>query len=418
MTAFQDSLKKYAKLIVHTGLNLQKGQPLIINNASTKGVPLHAAPLVREVTREAYESGAPYVEVLWNDEELIRLRAQYAPEGTFAEYSDWQIQALTHNIEKGGAMLTIRSNNPDLLNDLDSERVGVMQKTHLEKFNPVSMAVTGNKLNWLVVAAASPVWAMRVFPDLPAKKAEAKLWEAIFQITRVDQPDPVAAWEQHVRNLLKRGNYLTEKQYTALHYRAPGTDLKVGLPRGHRWISAREKAQNGIEFIANLPTEEVFTLPHRMQTEGTVKASMPLSYGGTLIENFSMTFEQGRVVRASASKGEAILNKIIGTDEGAGRLGEAALVPMNSPIASRGHLFYDALIDENASCHLAIGRAYRINLDGAQDLSDDEFRHKGGNTSLTHVDFMVGSNEMDIDGLREDGSTEPVFRKGKWAFEV
>ncbi len=373
---------------------------------------------MREVTREAYESGAPYVEVLWNDEELIRLRAQYAPEGTFAEYSDWQIEALTRNIEKGGAMLTIRSNNPDLLNDLDPERVGVMQKTHLEKFNPVSTAVTGNKLNWLVVAAAAPVWAMRVFPDLPAKKAEAKLWEAIFQITRVDQPDPVAAWEQHVRNLLKRGKYLTEKQYTALHYSAPGTDLKVGLPRGHRWISAREKAQNGIEFIANLPTEEVFTLPHRMQTEGTVKASMPLSYGGTLIEDFSMTFEQGRVVRASASKGEAILKKIIGTDEGAGRLGEAALVPMNSPIASRGHLFYDALIDENASCHLAIGRAYRINLDGAQELSDDEFMQKGGNTSLVHVDFMVGSNEMDIDGLREDGSTEPVFRKGNWAFDV
>ena len=244
------------------------------------------------------------------------------------------------------------------------------------------------------------------------------MWEAIFQITRVDQPDPVAAWEEHVRNLHKRGKYLTRKQYTALKYSAPGTDLKVGLPPGHNWLSAREKAQNGIEFIANLPTEEVFTLPHRMQTEGTVKASMPLSYGGTLIDDFSLTFEQGRVVHASAGKGEAILKKIIETDEGAGRLGEAALVPINSPIARRGHLFYDALIDENASCHLAIGRAYRINLEGSQDLSDEEFRQRGGNTSLTHVDFMVGSKDMDIDGLREDGSSEPVFRKGNWAFDV
>ena len=418
MTTFQDSLKKYADLIIHVGLNLQKGQPLIINNASTKGVPLHAVELVREVTRVAYEAGSPYVEVLWNDEELIRLRAQYAPDGTLAEYSDWQIQALMNNIEKGGAMLTIRSNNPDLLNGLDSERVGVMTRTHLEKFSPVSMAVTSNKINWLVVAASGPIWASKVFPNLSPAEAEAKLWEAIFQITRVDQPDPVAAWEQHVSNLLKRGAYLTGKQYTGLKYKGPGTDLKVGLPRGHRWISARERAQNGIQFIANLPTEEVFTLPHRMETEGTIRATMPLSYGGTLIDDFQLTFEQGRVVNATAGKSEAILKKIIATDDGAGRFGEVALVPVDSPIASRGHLFYDTLIDENASCHLAVGRAYRINLEGAQDMSDEEFMQHGGNTSLTHVDFMVGSSELDIDGIREDGSTEPVFRQGKWAFEV
>jgi aminopeptidase len=269
-----------------------------------------------------------------------------------------------------------------------------------------------------VVAAASPAWAAKVFPDLPVDQAEAKLWEAIFQITRVDQPDPVAAWEQHVKNLLKRAQYLNQKRYTALKYTAPGTDLTVGLPEGHKWISAREKTQSGIEFIANLPTEEVFTLPHREQTHGTVKASMPLSYGGTLIEDFHLTFENGRVVNVHAGKNEPALKRLIDTDEGASRLGEAALVPVDSPIAQRGHLFFDSLIDENASCHLAVGRAYRINLEGSHDLSDQEFMQRGGNISMAHVDFMVGSQDMDIDGIRQDGSSEPVFRHGKWAVDL
>jgi len=418
MTNLQESLKKYAHLIVHVGLNLQKGQPLIINNASTKGVPLHAAPLVREVTRAAYEAGSPYVEVLWSDEELLRLRAELAPEGTFDQYSDWQIDALLSAIERGAAMLTIRSNNPDLLSGLDPDRVGAIYHTHLQKFSRVSKLVTGNRINWLVVAAAAPVWAKRIFPDLSPEAAEAKLWDAIFEITRVDQPDPVAAWEEHVQNLLKRGNYLTAKGYRRLHYRGPGTDLKIGLPPGHRWISAREKAQNGIEFIANLPTEEVFTLPHRMETEGTVRATLPLPYNGVLIEDFQLTFEAGRVVKLSAARNQAILQQLIDTDDGSGRLGEVALVPVDSPIARRGHLFYDPLIDENASCHLAVGRAYRINLEGGSDLTDEQFAERGGNQSLAHVDFMVGSSELDIDGLREDGSSEPIFRQGNWAFEV
>ncbi len=418
MPSLEESLKKYADLIVRAGLNLRAGQRLIINNASTRGVPLHVAPLVREITRVAYEAGARYVDVIWNDEGLLRTRVQYAPADSFDEYSTWHIQGLMKMVDKGDAMLTIRSNNPGLLSDLDPERVGAMQKTHLEQFNPVSLAVTGNQINWLVVAASSPDWAVKVFPALPRDQAEAKLWETIFQITRVDQPDPVAAWEEHVQNLLKRGKYLTGKQYTALKYTAPGTDLTIGLPRGHKWISAREKARNGIEFVANLPTEEVFTLPHREQIDGVVSASMPLSYSGTLLEDFSLAFEKGRVVKVTAKKGETILKKLVNTDEGASRLGEVALVPVSSPIASSGFLFYDPLIDENASCHLALGRAYRVNLEGAEDITDDQFAALGGNVSLAHVDFMVGSNKLDIDGVRADGKPEPVMRKGEWAFEV
>ncbi len=415
---FDRSLKKYAEIIIKVGLNLRAGQRLIINNASTRGVPLNAVPLVRELTRVAYEAGARYVDVIWNDEALLRTRVQYAPSDSFNEYSDWHIQALSDITENGDAMLTIRSNNPDLLNGLDSERVGAWQKTHLERFNPVSKAITSNKMNWCVVSAASPDWAARVFPGLTPKKAESKLWEAIFKITRVDKPDPIAAWDKHIKNLLKRSAYLNAKKYTALKYTAPGTDLTVGLPRGHKWLAAREHARNGIEFVANLPTEEVFTLPHREQTAGTLRATMPLSYGGTLIEDFSFTFENGRVVGVSAKKGEAVLRKMIEADEGASRLGEVALVPVSSPIARRGHLFYDALIDENASCHVAVGRAYHISMEGTQEITDEEFMQRGGNVSLTHVDFMIGSDKIDIDGVKEDGRAEPVMRKGEWAFSV
>jgi aminopeptidase len=418
MTSHAELLRKYAELTVHVGLNLRPGQRLIINNASTRGVPLHVAPLVREIARVAYEAGARLVDVIWNDEALLRTRVQYAPADSFDEYPTWHITGLMDHIEHGDALLTIRSNNPDLLSDLDAERVGAMQKAHLQHFNPVSLAITSNKVNWCVIAAAGPDWAAKVFPGLSREQAEAKLWEAIFEITRVAQADPMAAWQQHIQNLVKRAQYLNAKQYAALHYTAPGTDLTIGLPRGHKWISARSTAQNGIEFTANLPTEEVFTLAHRDQVDGVIHASMPLSYSGMLIEDFSLTFEQGRVVKVTARKGEAILQKLVDTDEGAHHLGEVALVPHNSPIARRGHLFFDALIDENAASHLAIGRAYRFNLEGGEALSDEEFRARGGNTSLTHVDFMVGSGQMNIDGIRPDGGREAVMRQGEWAFEV
>lgn len=418
MTAFDDSLKKYARLALRTGLNLQKGQRLIINNASTRGVPLHAAPLVREIVREAYEMGAPYVDVIWNDEELLRTRVEHAPEGTFDLFSDWQIAGLVEVLNGGGALLTIRSNNPDLLSGLDPERVGAMQKSYLEKYGPVSTAITNGLTNWVVITASGPHWAASVFPNVPPEQAEVKLWEDIFHIVRLDQPDPVAAWEEHVRSLQARAGYLNGRRYTALKYRGPGTDLTIGLPRGHRWISARETSASGIEFIANLPTEEVFTMPHRDQIEGTVTASLPLSYGGSLMEGFSLTYEKGRVVKLSARKGEAVLRRLIETDEGARTLGEVALVPASSPVAQRGHLFFDSLIDENAASHLAIGRAYRVNLDDSASLTDEQFMQRGGNISIAHVDFMVGSPAMDIDGVREDGSTEPVMRSGEWAFDI
>lgn len=411
----QDMLAKYAEAIVKVGLNIRTGQRLIISSGVTRGVSHQFAPLVREIAKAAYAVGAKYVEAIFADEEMLRLRIQHAPRGSFDIYPKWQIHALKDMLDNGDALLTIGGSNPDLLGGLDSEAVGQMQKAHLENWSPVGEKVSSNAINWCVVAAAGEAWAHKIFPDLPIDKAQEKLWTAIFETTRINQPDPIDAWNKHIASLRERALYLQNKQYTALHYKAPGTDFTLGLPSGHLWISAQSMAQNGIAFTANMPTEEVFTLPDRNRADGVISATFPLSYSGTLIEDFQVTFESGRITKVTAKRGEAVLQKLVDTDEGSHRLGEVALVPASSPIGKRGHLFYNTLYDENASCHIAIGRAYRFTLAGGTELNDDEFIAAGGNVSLNHVDFMIGSPQMDIDGIRANGSREPVMRSGEWA---
>ena len=412
----QEMLRKYAEAIVKVGLNLRVGQRMIITLAANRGVPHEFAPLVREVAEAAYAAGAKYVEVLWGDEEMLRLRVEHAPKNSFDEYPTWQVDAIMNMLENGDALLSIAGMNPDLLGSLDPEVVGSMQQTHLRNWEKISQKVTTNATNWCVVAAAGEAWARKVFPTLAPEKAQAKLWKAIFETSRIDQPDPIAAWQQHIDSMKARAKYMQARQYTALQYTGPGTDFTLGLPYGHRWISAQSLAQNGVAFTANMPTEEVFTLPDRNRADGVVTSTFPLSYGGTLIEDFQVTFENGRITKVTAKKGEAALKKLVDTDEGSHRLGEVALVPASSPIARRGHLFYNTLFDENASCHIAIGRAYRFTLTGGEELTEEEFTQSGGNVSLNHVDFMIGSPQMDIDGLTKDGAREPVIRKGEWAF--
>jgi len=414
----QALLKKYAEAIVKVGLNLREGQRLIITNATARGVPPAGRALVYEVTKAAYAAGAKYVEVIWGDEEMLRIRLQNAPADSFDEYPQYAVNAVMDMIKNGDALLSIYANDPDALAGLDPDRVGAMQKSHLQNYSPIGVEVSRNAINWCVVASASPAWAAKIFPDLKPKEAEEKLWQAIFETTRATQPDPVVAWMEHIQNLTKRGKYMQAKKYSALHYTGPGTDLTLGLPQGHRWISARMPAENGVDFTANMPTEEIFTLADRFRADGTVAATFPLSYGGSLIEDFSVTFENGQITKVNAKKNEAILQKLVDTDEGSKRLGEIALVPASSPISQRGHLFYNTLFDENASCHIAIGRAYRFTLTGGEELNDEEFMAAGGNVSLNHVDFMIGSPQMDIDGIKEDGSREPVMRQGEWAFNV
>ena len=421
----QKLLQKYAEAIVRVGLNLQAGQRLIITNSTSRGVLPAARPLIHAITKAAYAAGARFVDVIWGDEEMLRLRLQNAPADSFSEYPKWQVQGILDMIQNGDALLSIYANDPDVYDGLDTERLGAMQRSHLENWSPVSALVTRNATNWCIAAAAAPAWAAKIFPDLPLEQAEEKLWQAIFETTRAVEPDPVAAWEEHIKNMRKRAQYMQAKKFTALHYRAasPGdksnkTDFTLGLPNGHKWISAQSLAENGVAFTANMPTEEIFTLPDRHRADGVVHATFPLSYGGSLIEDFTVRFENGKIVNVTAKKNEAILQKLVDTDEGSHRLGEVALVPVSSPIAKRGHLFYNTLFDENASCHIAIGRAYRFTLTGGEELTDEEFSAAGGNTSLTHVDFMIGSPQMDIDGILEDGRREPVMRSGEWAFDV
>jgi aminopeptidase len=415
----REMLAKYAEVIVKIGLNLRAGQPLSIRTVT------HTYPLVREIARVAYQQGASLVDVIWSDEGVARARAEFAPRDSFNEFPSWQVDGVLKIIGKGGALLSIAALDPDLLNGLDSEFVGKLQQTQLKNFAPTSAYVMRNAVNWCVVAASGAAWAKKIFPDLEPDQAEEKLWEAIFETTRVTLPDPIAAWETHNASLRKRATYLTAKKYTGLHYRAaslgdkgPGTDFTLGLPPGHKWVGGNGLAENGIVFTANMPTEEIFTLPDRNRAEGTVAATFPLSYGGTLIEDFGLEFKDGRIVKVHARKNEAILQKLVDTDEGSTRLGEAALVPASSPIGRRGHLFYNTLFDENASCHIAIGRAYRFTLIGGEELTDEEFVKAGGNMSLNHVDFMIGSDQMDIDGIASDGSREPIMRQGEWAFDA
>jgi aminopeptidase len=407
---FDAMLSKYADVVVKIGLNLSKGQILAI-----RGI-LEDAPFIRKVTESAYKAGAKYVDVLWNDEPSQRIRFQYADPETITYIPEWILQRYEEFYKDGNAELAIASTNPDLFEGFDSDLMANFRKARMQKFEPLRKYE--NLANWCVVATAAPSWAKKVFPGVPVEEAQEKLWEAVFKTCRIDSPDPVAAWQEHIDKLVKYKDYLNDKRYTALHYKAPGTDLTVGLPQNQAWSGAQETFKNGITCTVNIPTEEVFTAPHKNKADGFVTASRPLNLSGTLIEEFTVSFENGRVSKVNARKGEADLKKLIETDENASRLGEVALVPHSSPISQSGILFYNTLFDENAACHIALGNAYRTSIKGGEDMTDEEFAAEGGNKSLVHVDFMIGSGEMDIDGISRDGVREPIMRQGEWAFEV
>jgi aminopeptidase len=409
---FEQNLRKYAELVVKIGVNVRPGQRVMIRAS------LDNAPLVRLIASSAYQAGVRLVDVIWEDEQLELIRFQHAPRDSFAEASSWLPNALLEYAQQGDALISVRGNNPDLLNNQDPELIASARKAANVKMTPFTDLLMHGELNWLVVSAPVASWAAKVFPTLAADAQMSRLWEMIFDVCRVKQPDPIAAWEQHIAQLSARSQYLNRKQYATLHYRAPGTDLRVGQPTGHVWLSPPAISAKGIAFVPNMPTEEVFTMPHKDRVSGVVTASKPLNYGGTLIEDFQLTFAEGRVVGVEAESGADTLRKLVATDEGASRLGEVALVPHSSPIAQSGLLFYNTLFDENAASHFALGRAYQSTLAGGTTMSSAEFAQAGGNTSLVHVDFMIGAATMDIDGLTEDGAAEPVMRAGEWAFDV
>ena len=409
---FETNLQKYAELVIKVGVNIQPGQQLLLR------VPIEAAPLARKLTAEAYKAGAKYVNVFYGDDEITLIRYQYAPRDSFDYFPDWYAEASIGFAKNGDAILSVYASDPDLLKDQDPELISASRKAAARKMRPFSELLGKDYAPWTVISASVPGWANKVFAHLPEAERVPALWDAIFKICRVDTPDPVEAWRKHTENLARRSAYMNEKQYVALKYTAPGTDLTLGLPENHVWMGGYGKTPKGNVFTANIPTEEIFTLPHKTRINGTVRATLPLSLHGNLVEDFWFRFEDGKVVEVHAAKGEEVLKKLLETDEGAVSLGEVALVPQSSPIARTGILFYNTLYDENASCHLALGRAYRTSLKGGEEMSEEDFGAAGGNDSLIHVDFMIGADEMDIDGILPDGSAEPVFRGGEWAFEA
>jgi len=413
---FQTNIKKYAELAVKVGLNLQPGQKLIVQSLRNGGVPIQTAPFIRELVASAYQIGSPLVEVQWRDDDLILSRLKYAPKDSFGEYPTYLADGILEVIESGGAILTIAAIDPDLLAGQNPVVLDQMQRAYLDAWKPISAHIGKNAMNWSLLSIPVTGWAAKVFPDLPEGEQIPAFWDALFKICRVYEEDPIAAWESHLKNLQKRSDYLNQKAYRELHYRAPGTDLKLTLPEDHIWRSAGFKTQSGLPFTANIPTEEVFTLPDRRFTEGTVRSTRPLVYTGNVIDKFTLTFKEGKVVDFSAEQGENFLESLITTDEGAGMLGEVALVPNSSPISQSGLLFYNTLLDENASCHLALGSAYRFSLAGGENMTGETFKELGGNNSLVHSDFMIGSGELDIDGVLRGGEVEPLFRSGEWAF--
>ncbi|MDQ6419572.1 aminopeptidase [Paenibacillus sp. LHD-117] len=403
-------LEKYADLIIRTAVHIQRGQVLWIN------APIHVPELVRLIVKRAYEEGAKQVHVEWRDEAITKLTYGLAPDEAFEQYPAWRAQAMTELAEQAGAYLLIHSEDPELLKEIDPKRIAGYSRVSSAALATFRTYMSSKRMTWSIVAAPSDGWAKLVFPKLETQAAVEALWEAIFRIVRVSEADPVGAWEAHNNALLAKRAYLAGKQYKKLHYRAPGTDLVIELPDHHLWNGGISKNERGNTFNPNMPTEEVYTAPRKEGTNGVVRSTKPLSYQGNLIENFSLTFENGRVVDFEAEKGYDSLKTMLDLDNHSRYLGEAALVPHQSPISASNIIFFNTLFDENASNHLALGNAYPTCIEGGASMSREELEQAGLNQSILHVDFMIGSADMDIDGITKDGQIEPVFRKGNWAF--
>jgi len=410
MTSFNENLTKYAELAVKVGVNIQEGQSLYITAS------IDNPEFVRLLTKTAYEVGAKQVYVDWTDDVITRTRFELAPSESFTEYPAWKIQEREQLAEQGAAFMSVLSSSPDLLKGIDSSRIAAFQKAAGTALSKYRQYVQSDKISWTVVAAPSKAWAAKVFPELAEDQQVPALWDAIFKAVRADVESPIEAWLKHDDTLHKKVDYLNDKNYKKLHYTAPGTDLTIELPKGHLWCGAGSVNEKGETFMANMPTEEVFTVPLKTGVDGVVSSTKPLSYGGNIIDDFKITFEKGRIVKVEAAEGQEVLQQLVDTDEGAKYLGEVALVPHQSPISESGLLFYNTLYDENASNHLAIGSAYAFCLEGGKKMSQEELQEHGLNQSITHVDFMIGSDKMDIDGILEDGSKEAIFRSGNWAF--
>lgn len=405
----KETMEKYVELILRKGINVQIDQPVFIT------APIEGASFARLLVRRAYELGAKNVHVEWIDDELSLLKYTHAHDDVLKNFPDWEATKRETFAEEGAAFISIYATDPDLLKDVDPKRVAMATKAQGEKLATFRTYMMNDEVPWTVVSIPTIGWAKKVFPNVTEEEAVKKLWDAIIKTVRVDHDDPIAAWDEHNAMLHAVREKLNAKKYKKLILKAPGTHLEVGLPEGHIWHGGVAESKRGIIFNPNMPTEEVFTAPHKYEVNGTVASTKPLHYGGNVIDEFSLTFKNGKVVDFSAKKGEEVLAHLLNTDEGASYLGEIALVPDESPISQSGIIFYNTLFDENASCHLALGKAYPTSLEGGQEMSVDQLDEHGLNDSIVHEDFMIGSSEMNIDGVLADGTVEPIFENGTWS---
>ncbi len=406
--SFSENLDLLAEVAVKVGLGLQPGQELVMTAS------LDSRALTRRITEHAYRAGASLVTTLYADDEATLARYHFAPDQSFDCAAKWLYDGMAAAFKSGAARLAITGTDPALLANEDPDKVGRANRAVSQAYRPALELITRHAINWTIVASATPAWAAAMFPAEAPEAALAKLWEAIFSTSRVDTPDPVAAWKAHDAGLQQRAAMMNEKRYAWLQYKGPGTDFRLGLAEDHLWLGGGTTAGNGVYCIPNMPTEEIFTTPHKERAEGVVTATKPLSHQGTMIEGIQVRFQGGRIVEARASRGQEVLQKLIDTDEGARRLGEVALVPHSSPIAASGLTFLNTLFDENAASHIALGQAYSTCLREGDKMTAEELAAHGANESLIHVDWMIGSAELDIDGITAGGVAEPLMRKGEW----
>lgn len=408
----ENFLEQYAELVIRIGINLQQGQPLLIN------APIECAEFAREIARAGFQAGAEDVKINWSDEKFAKLRFQKAKAEIFDIYPEWQRDMFMDFKARKAAVVSIHASDPLIFQDVSPEKMLKAQQAAGRALLEYRHAMMNNELRWCVVSVPTKAWAAKVFPEeASSEKAVEKLWQAILHTIRIDgKNDPIAAWRKHIDFLQRACAFMNKHKFTALQYKnSLGTDLQVKLPEGHIWCGGAEVAGDGIAFAANMPTEEIYTLPERNGTEGVVYASKPLNYNGNLISGIRLEFAQGRVVHASAEAGQDMLDKLLEVDEGARYLGEAALVPFDSPISNSGILFYNTLFDENAACHLALGKAYPTCLEKGETMDSAELARHGVNDSLIHEDFMIGTADMSITGIKANGERLPVFVEGSFA---
>jgi aminopeptidase len=407
---FKENLAKYAKLLVSTGINVQPGHTVQLT------IAVDQAELARLIVKEAYALGAAEVLVNWSDDVIARERLVNVDVERLEQVHPQRVTEMNYLLEHKSSRLVVLSDDPGAYDGVDPDKLSRSARAISQALNPMRQATQANKISWTLGAASGLEWAKKVFPNATSdEEAVDLLWDQIFKTCRIYEEDPIKAWEEHEARLVAKAKVLNDEQFVKLHYTAPGTDLVLGMPKNHLWEAAGSINAQGEKFIANMPTEEVFTAPDYRVADGYVTSTKPLSYNGNIIEGIKVTFKDGEIVDVTAEKGDEVMKKLVFDNAGARGLGEVALVPDKSPISQSGVTFFNTLFDENASNHLAIGQAYAFSIEGGTEMSQEELKEAGLNRSDVHVDFMIGSNKMNIDGIREDGTRVPIFRDGEWA---